>query len=77
MKTLDDWLDDMLADLPEAVADAGTGEGLAVVDFEVQVPIEARVRAGGLSVSVPRGRLATGFDAPRGQLRVRVGREDE
>ena len=77
MKALEDWLDEVLAELPWGVADATSGDGLSVLDLELHVPIEAHVRAGGLAVSAPRGRLATGFDAPRGRLVVRVGREDE
>ena len=77
MRTLDRWLGELLTELTWGAADSESGDGVGVVDLALDLPIEARVRAEGLAVSTPRGRLATGFDPPRGRIRVHVGREDE
>lgn len=69
MKNIADFLVDMSDDMPMAVADEATGEGLAVDGFEISVPIESSTDdVGELAVSLPRGRLATGFDLPHGKL---------
>jgi hypothetical protein len=49
------------------------GLGIRVAEVRLDLPVEARL-AGGASVelSLPRGRLATGFDRPRSRIRVEL-----
>ena len=50
------------------------GLALALVEVEVDLPVEARADAGDLvSLTPPRGRLGTGFDRPLGRLRATFG----
>lgn len=47
--------------------------GLALTSVELDLPLEARIGDGAvLLASLPRGRLATGFDLPRGRIRARL-----
>ena len=61
--------------LPGAVVDADSRTGLGVTGVELELPVEWRIEAGGeLAGSLPRGRLATGFDPALGRLRLRFSR---
>ncbi|MCU7935204.1 MAG: hypothetical protein KZQ99_10035 [Candidatus Thiodiazotropha sp. (ex Dulcina madagascariensis)] len=72
-----EFLVDLSSDLPSAVVEADTGEGLGVKVFSLSVPIESAIdEAGELAVTLPHGRLATGFDAPHGRLRVSFVRSE-
>jgi hypothetical protein len=69
-------LGDLLVALAEALpAGAGAPELGAVVQvtsIDMALPVEARIeRDGVLRASLPRGRMATGFHVPHGQLRAR------
>ncbi|MEQ1568418.1 MAG: hypothetical protein ABMA64_22470 [Myxococcota bacterium] len=56
-----------------ACALGDTPAGLAVTEWTLDAPIEAQIaRDGSLELSLPRGRLATGFDPPLGRLALRV-----
>jgi hypothetical protein len=47
--------------------------GLALTRLELDLPLEVRIGDGAvLLASLPRGRLATGFDLPRGRIRARL-----
>ena len=71
MNNLSEFLQTLNDDLPAGVIDPDTREGIGVEAFELTLPIEARSGdRGQLQVSVPRGRLSTGFDMPPGRLRV-------
>jgi hypothetical protein len=48
------------------------GVALSVSRIDVDVPLETRIGASGIAASLPRGLLATGFDYPRGRLRLRI-----
>ena len=68
-------IEQVLVDLADSIlARAGGSEdGIAihVTRFELDVPCELRLNGrAGLDASMPRGRLATGFDPPLGQLRA-------
>ena len=77
MMALEHWLWQLEGSLP-AQAEAGPGGGgLDVTGVDLELPVEAgRHGKAGLAVSLPRGRLATGFDRPRGRIRVRFERGD-
>ncbi len=68
-------IEHVLANLVESIlARAGgpeDGVALRVTRFDLEVPCEMRLnRHAGLDASMPRGRLATGFDPPLGQIRA-------
>jgi hypothetical protein len=69
----------MLADLeeglPTGARDAGSEVAIGVDEVELTLPVESQIGRAGLSLSAPRGRLATGFAVPHGRLRVRFVRE--
>jgi len=69
MKELADLLIELGSAVPLWAGASGAGVELAVTQAELQVPLEARFdRDGGLRVSLPRGRLATGFQLPHAHL---------
>jgi hypothetical protein len=68
-------IEHVLADLAESVlARAGgpeDGVAVHVTRFDLNVPCEMRLNQHAeLDASMPRGRLATGFDPPLGQVRA-------
>jgi hypothetical protein len=67
-------IEDLLMDLIDALATphaASAHVAIAVTDFDLDVPVEARMAAdGGLLMTLPRGQLATGFERPLGRLRL-------
>lgn len=74
-------LDQLLGSLLERFAPTrGSAEGgvaLVVDALVLDLPVESRIGgASGIAVSLPRGRLKTGFDAPHGRLRARLVRTD-
>ena len=71
MKSLDAFLVDMSTNIPTAVVDARDGQGLGVESFSLTLPIESRIESEQMSVSLPLGKLATGFDFPHGRIRAR------
>lgn len=49
--------------------------GISVTGLDLLVPIETHLRANGeLEATLPRGQLATGFDAPLGSMQVQIQR---
>jgi hypothetical protein len=77
-KQIDEFLVDLCNDVPAAVVETNSGDGLGVEGFSLALPIESVIRDGGaLAVSLPRGRLATGFDVPHGRLQVSFVRSDK
>jgi hypothetical protein len=65
----------VLLDLADSILAraGGAEEGVAihVTRVDLDVPCEMRINArAGLDASMPRGRMATGFDPPLGQLRA-------
>jgi hypothetical protein len=68
-------IEQVLVDLADSVlARAGgpeAGVAIRVTRFNLDVPCELRLNTrAGLDASMPRGRLATGFDPPLGQIRA-------
>jgi hypothetical protein len=68
-------IEHVLVDLADSIlARAGGSEDgieVHVTRFDLEVPCELRLNArAGMDASMPRGRLATGFDPPLGQLRA-------
>ena len=66
-------LSDLVIELVEALVDSvgapALGVALAITDIDVTLPLEARLGQGGeLRASLPRGRMATGFQVPHGRL---------
>jgi hypothetical protein len=70
VKTLGDLLVDLAASLAHG---AGAPEAsIVVTSVDLTLPLEARIARGGeLLASLPRGRLATGFQMPHGRLAAR------
>lgn len=63
-----------LADAVDPEVPGVDGLGLRVTDVDLTVPIESMPDLRDtLLVSIPRGRLRTGFERPLGQLRIRFG----
>lgn len=72
MKPLGDMLVHLAEALPAAAGDPAMELAIAVTGMELTLPVELRLHDGGeLHASLPRGRLATGFDPPLGQVLVR------
>jgi hypothetical protein len=51
-----------------------SGDGLIVHQVDLDVPVESRFTRDGVEMTLPRNRLATGFDPPLGRLRARFER---
>ena len=73
-------IEQLLVDLAGSIlARAGSpedGVAIRITRIDIDVPCELRLnKHAGLDASMPRGRLATGFDPPLGQIRAvfRVG----
>ncbi len=59
--------------VPERASAPGAALEVQVSALEVTLPLESRIEHGGeLLASLPRGRMATGFDPPLGQLSVKL-----
>lgn len=77
MIALDAMVPGLLERVPLAVGDAESGIDVAIVELAIELPIESRIEPGAeLHLSVPRGRLVTGFDPYHGRLRARFVREE-
>jgi hypothetical protein len=67
-------LDRLITHLADAVAPSVPGVkalGLRVTDVDLLVPLESMADPRGVVlVSIPRGRLQTGFERPLGELRL-------
>ncbi len=75
MKPLELLLTELVDSIPEGAGSAAEGVRVEVDSAELALPIEARLgRAGALFASAPRGRQATGFDAPLGRLGISLTR---
>ena len=75
MIALEELLLALVEEVPLEVGSHDAGIVVAVDELELSVPIESRMgRDGRLLASVPRGQLATGFDAPQGQLAIACAR---
>jgi hypothetical protein len=69
LQPLGELLDAVTATLPLQAGEPAAGARVAVRTLDLDLPLEARIEAGAeLRVSLPRGRLATGFDTPLGRL---------
>jgi len=67
--SLAELLISLASQLPTRTGSDEAGLGLEVTGMELEVPVEARIVSGGqVLASLPRGRLATGFDMPHGRL---------
>jgi hypothetical protein len=66
-------LADLLVGVTAALPIAAGGEtGISVVAMDLDLPVETRIDRGGeLHASLPRGRMATGFDLPHGRVVAR------
>jgi hypothetical protein len=74
-------IDALIAELESGLpTGAGADDGsvsLAITDVTLDLPVESRiVDAAALQISLPRGRLATGFAMPHGRLRLTFVRGD-
>jgi hypothetical protein len=69
-------LDQLIGDLAALAPAALSANGVSLVTsaLDLDLPIEALI-ANGLRASLPRGRLATGFDPPLCRLRARFETE--
>jgi hypothetical protein len=65
-----------LADgLPGGLGDARSGVRVESTVLDLVIPIEVHVDAGGMvRASLPRGRLATGWDVPHSRLQLSFDR---
>lgn len=69
-------LSELLVDLAESLS-GDRHDGVIVVAVDLDLPVESRIgQEAVLAVSLPRGRLRTGFDGPVGRLRARFTREE-
>lgn len=71
-------LEDFVLAITDALlADAGgdTGPRVEVTDVSLELPVETRIAPGGrLLATLPRNRLATGFDVPAARIALRIAR---
>jgi hypothetical protein len=75
VNTLSDLVASLVDAVPPEVGDDGAAIRIAVEQIELSLPIEAWLaRDGRLLVGAPRGRIATGFDTPLGELALVVAR---
>jgi hypothetical protein len=75
MLRLEDLLSDLLDALPADAGGADVGVRVLVTEVDVELPLEARIGAGGhLRASLPRGRWRSGFELPLGRLGARFTR---
>lgn len=78
MNPLEELLLSLLDTVPLEADGADAGLRLEVDEIELSFPIESRLaRDGRFLASVPRGRIATGFDLPHGELAVLFSRAAE
>jgi hypothetical protein len=67
----------LLAELAEGLpldATGASGVVLRVTDAELELPLETRLQASGLTATLPRGLIATGFAEPLGRLHAHFAR---
>jgi hypothetical protein len=76
MNAINVFLQDLAESLPTSAGTIEDGIAVAIDELELDMPIEIRIETNGLCVSLPRGRLATGFDPQHGRVRVRFSRGD-
>jgi hypothetical protein len=78
MNPLEELLLSLLDAVPLEAGGAAAGVHLEVETIEVAFPIESHLAPGGrFLASVPRGRIATGFDPPHGELAFLFSRAAE
>jgi hypothetical protein len=63
-------LESLADSLPTGAGDGSTGLAVHVTEVELVLPVESRIVRSGLELSLPRGRLATGFAPLHGRLRA-------
>jgi hypothetical protein len=69
LRPLAELLGAVTAALPLEAGSVAAGASVAVSALDLDLPLEARIEDGAeLRVSLPRGRLSTGFDVPLGRL---------
>jgi hypothetical protein len=73
MTPLELLLVDLVDSIPDGAGSAAQGVRVEVGAAELMLPVESRLgRGGALLACAPRGRRATGFDAPVGRLRLSI-----
>jgi hypothetical protein len=73
MQALGELIVHLASLVPERASAPGEALEVQVSALEVTLPFEARIEHGAeLRASLPRGRLATGFDPPLCQLSLRL-----
>ncbi|HVI36876.1 MAG TPA: hypothetical protein VM684_11645 [Gaiellales bacterium] len=71
MSPLEMLLMELAGSIPDGAGSAAEGVRVEVGSAELSLPIESRLgQDGALYACTPRGRQATGFDAPLGRLRI-------
>jgi hypothetical protein len=71
------FIEALVDGLPQPAGSAASGVIVRATDVDLTIPIESRIEPGGvLHASLPRGRMATGFDAPIGQFSAHFTLED-
>ncbi|HEY6911664.1 MAG TPA: hypothetical protein VI356_19960 [Myxococcales bacterium] len=75
MTPLELFLVDLVDAMPDGAGSADQGVRVEVGSAELTLPMESRLgRGAALFASAPRGRQATGFDAPVGRLHLSLAR---
>ena len=75
MTPIEILLTELARSLPMAAVDPDSRQGVGVTVIDLDLPVESLIDgSAALSVSLPRGRLATGFDPHLGRLRVQFSR---
>src|SRR5262249_55645935 len=69
LRPLHEVLETVTGRLPFAAGEPAAGARLTVSTLDLDLPLEMRIESGAeLRVSLPRGRMATGFDLPLGRI---------
>ena len=77
MNTFSQLIEALVDGLPQPAGSPSAGVIVRATDVDLTLPIESRIERGAvLHASLPRGRMATGFEMPLGRLSARFEAED-
>ena len=69
MRPFAEFIEALVEGLPQPAGSPEAGVVVRATDVDLTLPIESRIEPGGvLHASLPRGRMATGFEVPLGQF---------
>jgi hypothetical protein len=77
LNTFSQLIEALVDGLPQPTGSISAGVIVRATDVDLTLPIESRIQDGAvLHASLPRGRMATGFEMPIGRLSARFQSED-